>query len=190
MINALPSRPAQNDEATEPKADLLTYLNGAGEIIKSAISDFYWLASLMELAAGNQHENNALSLSTAAIIFGGLGAACTATGATYSHWQLNVNHQTPKGPNVDTEANTGQSLHLMQKTALLFDFVSHTGNVAGPIAFVVDILSKGNLSTSEKACVYGLSTLFGAFSSYAEVRTCRMNMKPPEQSEPVGLNRV
>ena len=125
MINALPSRPAQTDEATEPKADLLTYLNGAGEIIKSAISDFYWLASLMELAAGNQHENNALSLSTAAIIFGGLGAACTATGATYSHWQLNVNHQTPKGPNVDTEANTGQSLHLMQKT-LYYSTLFHT----------------------------------------------------------------
>lgn len=178
-------------------SDIWTKLSALGELTTSLISDAYWIASLFELVVGNEHEQNAVSLSWTAFALGTSIAVFTALGATYSHWHLNLknqhHHSTSEAHyrNLDAPEEAKQrSLSKMQYFALACDWVSHTGDVAGPIAFVVDLMSKGQLTVQHKAIVYCSATLFGAVSSYADVRTCRMHMKPSEQSESVGLDNT
>ena len=179
--------------ASNEDSDAWTKLSALGELVTSLISDTYWIASLFELVIGNGHEDNAVSLSWTAVGLGVGFAVFTAAGATYSHWHLNKRnqhfHSNGQAYQVLDDATDQHKLSRMQYFALACDWVSHTGDVAGPIAFVVDLMTKGQLPVEQKAIVYGTATLFGGLASYADVRTCRMHMKPADKKESVAMNK-
>lgn len=67
------------------------------------------------------------------------------------------------------------SLTLLQRAALVGDFISHAGDIAGPITFVVDLASQ-YLPKYGKIISQCGATLFGMMSSVANVRTCQNSM--------------
>ena len=76
------------------------------------------------------------------------------------------------------ERGDDQHAHLtmMQKAALVGDFISHVGDIAGPITFVAEIAAKDRMPAWGTALVQCSATLFGAAASVAGVRTCKNNM--------------
>lgn len=70
--------------------------------------------------------------------------------------------------------NTG--LTALQKAALLGDYISHTGDIAGPIVFVSDIVGGKKMPVWGGILVQCSATLFGGITSIANVRTCRNSM--------------
>ncbi len=179
-------------------ADKWTKLGATGEAVASFISDAYWLGGLIDLIA--QLDENSVGLS-----WYGLGIGCALSfgltvGSVYAHSVVNINHQEghihqaydehlhgPQRPQINSAtedtpimarlANQEEdSLTTMQKLALASDFISHIGDIAGPITFVAEIAAKDRMSSWATALVQCGATLFGAAASVAGVRTCKNNM--------------
>lgn len=182
------------------KADAWTKLGAAGEGAASFISDAYWIGGLIDLAA--QLDDVGIGLSWYGLGFGcGLSLLLTA-GSVYSHTIVNINHQdanhsgeckphqsdkSTKSNSADdekdiqqkliaNESETQPNLTWTQKAALTSDFISHTGDIAGPLTFIANIASRNSLPIWGKALVQCGATLFGSLSSVAGVRTCKNSM--------------
>ena len=183
-----------NHDHIEKKSDIWTKLNAASGI-STYISDTYWLATLFDLSTG--FEGDMLPISWYALGFGLLIATLSAGGSTFCHWVLNKNHQHASDPeqaneeskliNQNIEAHSDEEHHhhhdlsFLQKAALVGDFISHTGEVAGPITFVVDLLARNSLPKWANIAKQSGATLFGVITSVADVRTCYESMRknPP-----------
>ncbi len=173
-------------------ADKWTNIAAVGEGVSSFISDAYWLGSLFDIVTGLP--SAALGLSFYAIAFGTVSALLSATGAAYSHRILNTVHQPNSpaategsrapilhsAPSVDaplTESSPQQSHHRhlswQQRLALTGDFVSHAGDIAGPLTFVVNLASHNTMPRWGSALVQCVATLFGGLSAVANVRSCK-----------------
>lgn len=175
----------------EKKSDIWTKLSATSGI-STYISDTYWFATLFDLTTG--FEGNLLPISWYALGFGFLIATLSAGGSTYCHWILNKNHQHVSEPKQESEASVlieikrdskdeihghhhHHGLSFFQKAALVGDFISHTGEVAGPITFVVDLAAKNNLPLWANIAKQSAATFFGVVTSVADVRTCYEEMK-------------
>lgn len=166
-------------------ADIWTKFSAIGEGTASLISDAYWLGGLFDLAT--QLDDDGFGLSWYGMGFGTAIALITSVGTAYSHSVLNLNHQPDNCASVTRENSIQESqasdsllnhprLSALQKAALIGDFISHTGDIAGPITFVINLGAKETLPIWAKALVECGATLFGGLSSIANVRTCRHNM--------------
>lgn len=184
----------------EKKADAWTKIGAAGEAAASFISDAYWLGGLIDLAA--QLDDVGVGLSWYGLGFGSALSLLLTVGSVYSHTIVNINHQDknhatdcehhheePTKSNVNEDEDkhiqqklltgkgeTKPTLSIPQKLALVSDFVSHTGDIAGPITFIANIASQSALPVWGKALVQCGATLFGGVSSVAGVRTCKNSM--------------
>lgn len=156
-------------------ADKWTTIAAIGSGVTDFISTAYWLGTFLDISTGL--EENAFGLSFYAMGFGVLMASMTALGSTYSHSVLNTNHQNNHKDESDhLNRHSMPPLTFWQKAALVGDFISHTGEVAGPITFVGDLVTKNTLPRWGKAIIQVGATLFGGISSVAEVRTCKNAM--------------
>lgn len=172
--------PQCNHAHSSSTADIWTKFSAGGEYIASFISDTYWMASLVDLIAGLSEAS--LGASWTGLIIGASTALLSAAGAAYSHAILNKNHQHADNQHDCNYQSIPEKLehhHLTwkQKAALLGDWVSHTGDLAGPITFVTNLATNNRLSRGAKLAVQGTATLFGATATYANVRTCAQNMR-------------
>lgn len=68
-------------------------------------------------------------------------------------------------------------LTWLQYAALAGDYISHIGDIAGPITFIADIAAKDRLPLWGKALVQCGATLFGGISSVANVRSCKNSIE-------------
>lgn len=166
-------------------ADNWTNIAAAGEMVASFLSDSYWLGGLLDLATGLPEE--ALGLSYWGIGVGTVAALLSAGGAAYAHWMLNTVHQAADHTVSDEElpvaaaAKDENSNPLVpkvqltgkQKLALTGDYISHVGDIAGPITFVANLATKNGLPRWGKALIQCGATLYGGLASVANVRTCR-----------------
>jgi hypothetical protein len=123
----------------------------------------------------------------------------SAAGSAYSHSVLNINNQQdrtekpeqqddhddespllvdiPKDEIMTSKKPVDVSLTWLQRLALVGDFISHTGDIAGPITFVGSLTTeKLALPFYAKPLTQCAATLFGAATSVANVRTCRNSM--------------
>lgn len=75
-------------------------------------------------------------------------------------------------------------LSKTEKLALFGDLISHTGDIAGPVTFVIDLATNNAIPRWGKALVQCGATLFGCLSSLANVRTCKDAML--EKSEHIS----
>lgn len=186
-----------NHNHGESHADVWTTVATIGEGTASFLSDAYWVATSIDLVASL--EGTILGVSPWGLGFGIAVAIVTAGGAAYSHYALNVNFQEKdhdheeadhhrrvisvdqlgddEEPLLERDEPDEAPLTLLQKAALTGDFISHTGDIAGPITFVFDLATHNNAPTWGKALAQCGATLFGAFSSVANVRTCGKSMK-------------
>lgn len=171
-------------------ADIWTKMAAVGEGTASLISDAYWIGGLIDLAA--QLDDDGYGLSWYGMGFGTALALVTAVGSAYSHSMLNINHQAQAASPIH-EAHEGDTEQLIntpadfnhhqpaklswpQRAALLGDYISHTGDMAGPITFIANIAAKDRLPIWGKAIIQCGATLFGGVSSLANVRTCKNSM--------------
>lgn len=81
------------------------------------------------------------------------------------------------------------SLTILQILALIGDFISHTGDTAGPLTFIVALATLGNMPRWGNAITQSIATLFAAIGTVANVRACKnnledMNAKKDEHSSP------
>lgn len=83
-----------------------------------------------------------------------------------------------------------KKLTTAQKVALAGDFISHTGENAGPITFVASLATQGALPRWGKSIVQVGATLFGAATSVANVRTCKNNLAERNEDQPSRLGSV
>lgn len=178
-------------------ADKWTNLATMGEGISSGSSNFYWGISIANLIS------SFCSLEeTPPALFWGFGASLTilAFGSMYAHRKLNIYHQhTHAHANIDehsvldVEHAHGHHkidihsdlisselpkapLHAGQKIALCADFISHTGDVCGPLTAGVDAMTKAmsvTLPLWGKALVQAGATLLGTATAVANVRSCK-----------------
>lgn len=169
-------------------ADVWTKLATAGEATASFISDAYWLGGLIDLAA--QLDDAGYGLSWYGMGFGAAIALLTAAGSAYSHTALNLNHQHHPAEHAEEDRerepllkssqherqHQAANITIPQKIALAGDFISHVGDIAGPITFVADIIAKDRLPLWGKALIQCGATLFGGVASVANVRSCRNSM--------------
>jgi hypothetical protein len=181
-----------NHSHKHKQADLWTNVASLGEMTASFISDAYWLGNCLDIAIGL--EAKTLGLSHYGLGLGIALAIISAGGAAYSHRALNTHHQNPKATSsatrgkqllgsvrsvdhVDEEAplNPKEHAHLtwLEKFALVGDFISHTGDIAGPITFVVNLASHQALPRWGKIVTQCAASFFGGFASVANVRTCK-----------------
>lgn len=193
-----------------PEADKWTNIAAGGEFVASLISDAYWLGNLFDLAAG--FSADAIGLSYYGIGSGVAIALLSAGGSAYCHRGVNTvlqgseeqnadSHAEPLAPSHKNGQNGYESLndHLvtisdpvsappkklswMQKLALVGDFISHTGDTAGPITFVVCLATRDSMSLVNKILVQSSSSLFGAVCAVANVRACKNAMLEKTESE-------
>lgn len=190
-----------NHDHSHQKADKWTNIATLGEATASFISDAYWLGSIFDVASGFTPEY--MGLSTHALGFGATLALLSAGGAAYSHRVLNKHHQPDSADGEDKtidQCEKGQhslitssinaqpqqqlvtSTHTQTKhshlawwqlLALCGDFISHTGDIAGPLTFVITLATSNSLARWKKGLAQCGTTLFGAVSTAANVRTCK-----------------
>ena len=191
------------------QADTWTNIATVGEASASFISDAYWLGTLFDITSGCAVET--LGLSFYGLGFGAIMALLSASGAAYSHRTLNTHHQ-PKHNQEPVDSKNGElqqystisivenkgsindgqplpshkhtHLTVLQKLALVGDFVSHVGDIAGPLTFVVNLATNNSLSRWGKVLAQCGASLFGGISTVANVRTCKdaMIMHQHEQA--------
>ncbi len=193
-----------------PKADKWTNIAAGGEFVASLISDAYWLGNLFDLAAG--FSADAIGLSYYGIASGVTIALLSAGGSAYCHRGVNTvlqesneqntdPHAEPLTPshknaqngygslndhlvtNSDSVSTPPKKLSWMQKLALVGDFISHTGDTAGPITFVVCLATRDSMSLVNKILVQSSSSLFGAVCAVANVRACKNAMLEKAEGE-------
>ncbi len=70
----------------------------------------------------------------------------------------------------------GRDVTALQKFLLLGDYVSHTGELAGPLTMLADLFFGSKMSLGAKLGVHVAATLIGAEGSQSNVRTCYRNM--------------
>lgn len=179
-------------------ADKWTNTATFGEATASFISDSYWLATLFDIASN--FEPDIVGLSFYGVGFGATLALLSAAGAAYSHRTLNTLHQPERSDEISTVENSTAEyvsmpdmslqtkspvessehkhshLTLFQKLALAGDFISHAGDIAGPLTFVINLATGNNLSRLGKGLLHCSATLFGGVASIANVRTCKNAM--------------
>lgn len=174
-------------------ADRWTNLATIGEGISSGASNFYWGISIADLIS-----SLFISEETPPALSWGLGLSLTAfaLGSMYAHRKLNIFHQHAHGHGHEPVEDQHECEHheveihhhhnsderpktlsLGQKAALCADFISHTGDVCGPISAGVDAITKIALKTTlppwGNALVQTGSTLVGAVTAVANVRSCK-----------------
>ena len=189
-----------------PEADKWTNIAAGGEFIASLISDAYWLGNLFDLVAG--FSADAIGLSYYGIGSGVAIALLSAGGSAYCHRGVNTVLQESKEQNTDPhaepltpshgDAQNGygslndhlvpisappKKLNWMQKFALVGDFISHTGDTAGPITFVVCLATRDSMPLISKVLVQSSSSLFGAVCAVANVRACKNAMLEKAEGE-------
>jgi hypothetical protein len=163
-------------------ADIWTNLATIGEGISSGASNFYWGISIADLISSlfiSEETPPALSWGL------GLGLTAFALGSMYAHRKLNIFHQHAHGHGHEqveihhhhSSDERPKTLSLGQKAALCGDFISHTGDVCGPISAGVDAITKIALKTTlppwGNVLVQTGSTLVGAVTAVANVRSCK-----------------
>lgn len=184
-----------NHSHSEHHADKWTNIAAAGELAASFISDAYWLATLFDVASGLP--DSYIGLSVYGIGFGIVSACLSAGGAAYSHRVLNTIHQpdnlstenVENGKNIQaiTEETPLVTNHVKltttQKLALIGDYISHVGDIAGPMTFVTN-LATVHYKTPKwgRLVVQCGATLFGGIASVANVRSCKDAMLEKNQS--------
>ncbi len=192
-------------------ADKWTNTATVGEATASFISDAYWLATLFDIVSN--FEPDSLGLSFYGVGFGAILALLSAGGAAYSHRTLNTLHQPERSDeisivenstaeyvpmpdmsiqtknNMEHSENKHAHLTLLQKLALAGDFISHAGDIAGPLTFVINLATNNNLSRFGKGLVQCGATLFGGIASIANVRTCKGAMLELNMSEDSSRRR-
>jgi hypothetical protein len=170
-------------------ADKWTNFATIGEGISSGASNFYWGISIADLIS-----SLFISEETPPPLSWGLGLCLTAfaLGSMYAHRKLNIFHQHGSESvekhhecghhevEVHQDHNSGElskTLSLAQKAALCADFISHTGDVCGPIAAGVDVIAKITINSAlppwGKVLVQAGTTLVGAVTAVANVRSCK-----------------
>jgi len=181
--------------SNEHKADIWTNLAAFGEGISSGFSNFYWGISLAELIS-----SLCISEETPPALSWGLGIGFTAfaIGSIYAHRKLNIFHQHghshaevshghSHGVNEgacghshghgSSSMEQNKGLRLVQKAALFADFISHTGDVCGPISAGFDGITKTILKTSlppwGNATVQLVSVVIAAHTAVGNVRSCK-----------------
>lgn len=168
-------------------SDNWTKLAALGEAVSSFISDAYWLGGIFDVATGCN--DDALGLSYYAIAFGAVAALLSASGAAYCHYNLNTLHQSAMRSSDHVLVNERQpllgesvSLTNSQRLALIGDYLSHTGDIAGPLAFVVTLATGNHFTRAHKGIVCGVASFFGGICSVANVRTCANAMRSERQA--------
>ena len=161
-------------------ADKWTNAAAGGQAIASFISDSYWLATLFDLVSNGKAK--VIGLSYAGLIFGAIMAVLSAAGAAYAHRALNKNHQSTPQANIQqdkckTTALAPQTLTSLQTLSLVGDFISHVGDLAGPIIFVINIATSNHLPRWGKVSAQLIAFIFASICSIANVRTCKNAMK-------------
>lgn len=68
---------------------------------------------------------------------------------------------------------TKVSLPFRYRLALLGDFISHAGDIAGPLTFVIHIAAGHTFSRSVELTIHGVTAFAGGLFSVANVRTCK-----------------
>lgn len=184
------------------QADKWTKFAMIGEGVASFISDGYWMGGTIDLAFSLKDDG--LGLSWYGLGFGAGLSLATAIGTAYAHTMLNLNHQEEEETPDETTGLINQSdghhhhhdhahaehhhdahahpaansrLRPLQKLALVGDFISHTGDIAGPITFVAKIAAQERLPVWGTALIQCSATLFGGLASVANVRTCAKSMR-------------
>ena len=77
----------------------------------------------------------------------------------------------------DVQTTQKSSLTRYQKLALVGDFISHAGEVAGPLIFVYELATaETSEAPFQKALVLCAATLYGGVSSVAGTRSCMNTM--------------
>ncbi len=153
--------------------------------VASFLSDAFWLADMIDTFGGL--ETDVMGLSRYAIAFGCTIALFSACGAAYCHRVLDTKNQQAADQSTSSESESGadatkpllrvqNSLTLWQKIALLGDFLSHAGDVAGPMMFVISLAAKDHLSRSAKIGSQVGTLLLGGLGAFAGVRTCKNTM--------------
>lgn len=90
-----------------------------------------------------------------------------------------------KQPLLEDNLNKNIGLAWYQNLALVGDYISHVGDVAGPLIFVSELATRNQDSPQwQKITVQCAATLFGGVSSVAGVRTCRNSMLAQVQQLP------
>ncbi len=195
----------------QKKADGLTIISAIGEGGASLINNWYWASSTFDTATG--FKGDILPLSWMGLAIGFVLASLTATGASYSHMQLNKNHQKSSQSSHSSECDghvseqtellpapeqqsatiqqhaahddvhASAGLAWWQYLALFGDFCCHTGNIAGAFIFLYAILSADRAPTWVTVAVQCTATFFAGVASIANVRTCHSNLPPLQRGQ-------
>jgi hypothetical protein len=155
-------------------ADKWTKIAAIAEGVTGFISNTYWLATLFDIISGA--EESAAGISFYAMGFGVIIASLSASGAAYSHYVLNKQYQHTGNTQFSINGIMVGDLTKLQKLALIGDYLSHIGEITGPLTFVADLVANNRLPRWGKALVQCGATLFGAVASVANVRTCKNSM--------------
>lgn len=173
-------------------ADFWTKYSFASEIVTSYVSDAYWVGNVVDLGISFFANTEPAALGLTGYGLGiGLGiATVSAIGSSYCHYHLNLKHQEILANQSNGTAthviqseitplinNNSASLKWYQKFALAGDFLSHVGEYAGPITFVIELATQNKIPPYGKLLTQCGATLFGISSSMADVRTCKNNLQ-------------
>ncbi len=192
------------------RADVWTNIAAGGEAITGFVNDAYWLGSIFDIVSGCGED--VIGLSYYALAIGAISATLSTVGSTYCHRVLNATHQAKivetGGDNDDTahiqvEADDGVTppshengdavtllgqqqvkISWLQRLAVLGDFISHVGEITGPITFVANLAFQAQGTVMPrwgKAVTQAAASVFGAFSSVANVRACKNAIEDANQ---------
>lgn len=160
----------------EAVADIWTNAAALREAITSSVSNFFWIAGMVDLFGGLNSETP-IGLSHYALGVGAAIALFNTVGSVYCHWVLNTEFQTAHQPGTALEPlSSAPSLSKMQRIALLGDWFGHIGEVSGPLGFVLDLAAKGRLGKLAHILITIALGAWGFVGSYADVRTCWQNL--------------
>jgi hypothetical protein len=182
------------------EADLWTNVSTVIETVSGFISDAYWLGSVHDTIRGV--EVDTLGLSYEGLGIGMAIALLSSVGASYCHRVLNTRHQGPQKtviinettipyPNprheIDPLLNAHVKLSWLEWLALLGDYLSHIGEIAGPLTFISKLAGEDKLRPAEKAAVESTAALLGIVGAFAGVRTCHRALLEQKKLEAAAM---
>lgn len=94
-----------------------------------------------------------------------------------------ASHQHPEHAHRKDDIKINGDLTVGQKAALVADFISHTGDIAGPITFISKLALKEIVPPIGKVLIECGATLFAGFASVANVRSCANSMRKINKAE-------